>query len=105
MDAEKIISKIKGIFHTGTQKKDGRCKIQQQDFIAALICGIPHQDGRTKSLSALRKAIGESTKCLLSRGAFWERMASRKLTKSLRKLLGTLISEIQTKLGISRLTN
>ena len=66
MDSSKIISKIKFIFRSPVSDEDGRCKIQQSNFIAALVCGIPSQDGRTKSLSGLRKSVGEFTKYLLS---------------------------------------
>jgi putative transposase len=100
MESSKVISKIKGIFRNSSPEADGRCKIQQPDFIAALVCGIPSQDGRTKSLSGLRKAVGEFTKHLLSRGAFWERMASRRLTKHLLTLLSNLISEVRVGLDI-----
>ena len=100
MESSKVISKIKGIFRSQFPDEDGRCKIQQPDFIAALVCGIPSQDGRTKSLSGLRKAVGELTKSLLSRGAFWERMASKRLTKHLLRLLNSLISEVQVGLEV-----
>lgn len=100
VETSKIISKIKGIFRSQCSVEDGRCKIQQPNFIAALVCGIPSQDGRTKSLSGLRKTVGECTKHLLSRSAFWERMASRRLTKHLLILLGSLISELRVGLDV-----
>jgi hypothetical protein len=79
VESSKIIIKIKGIFRSQFPDSDARCKIQEPDFIAALICGIPSQDGRTKSLSGLRKSVGEFKKHLLSRGAFWELIVSRGL--------------------------
>jgi putative transposase len=100
VEPTKVISKIKGIFRTQFPNNDDRCKIQQPDFIAALVCGIPSQDGRTKSLSGLRKSVGELTQCLLSRGAFWERMASKRLTRHLRSLLSNLMSELCVGLAI-----
>jgi hypothetical protein len=100
MEISEVINKIKDIFRSKFAEKDGRRKIQQPDFIAALICAIPSQDGRTKSLSGLRKAIGGFTKYLLSRGAFWERMASKRLKKDLLTLLSSLMSELRGGLDI-----
>src|SRR4051812_48681015 len=100
MEVSKVISKIKGIFRSTAQDGDARCKIQQSDFIAALVCGIPSQDGRTKSLGGLRKAIAGFTTQLLSRGAFWERMASKRLTKNLLMLLSSLVTEVRVGLKI-----
>jgi hypothetical protein len=100
VEPSKVISKIKGIFRSRFPDEDGRCKIQQPNFIAALVCSIPSQDGRTKSLSGLRKSVGEFTKILLSRGSFWERMASRRLSKHLLTLLTSLIGELRVRLDI-----
>jgi len=101
VELSKVISTIKGIFRTKFPEDDDRCKIQQPNLIAALVCGITSQDGRTKSLSGLRKAVGELSGCLLSRGGFWERIASKRLTKHLLQLLNCLIGQVQSKLDVS----
>lgn len=100
METNKVISRIKGIFGKIFQKADGRCTIQTGDLVAALVCGLGTQDGRRKSISALRKSVMEFTKTKLSRGAFWERMASKRLLKHLYLLLNTLTAELCVQLEV-----
>lgn len=100
MNVNKVISRIKGVFRKTSPDKDSRCKIQQSTFITALVCSFPSQESRTKSLGGLRRAVGEFTNILLSRGSFWERMASKRLSKDLFKLLNSLIDEVRVGLGV-----
>lgn len=100
MNVSKVISRIKGVFRKTSSDEDSRCKIQQSTFITALVCSFPSQEGRTKSLGGLRRAVGEFTNILLSRGSFWERMASKRLSKDLFKCLNSLIDEVRVGLGV-----
>jgi hypothetical protein len=71
------------------------------EFITALLCSFATQDGRTKSISALRKSVIALTKETLSRGTFWERIATKKLVKLLQTLLHALVQEVCVQLHIA----
>src|SRR6185437_11087871 len=96
MEINKIISRIKGVFWKVEPDDDARCKIQPGTLITALICGLSTQDGRSKTISGLRKSVIEFTKQSLSRSAFWDRMASNRLMNNLYILLNTLISPVSS---------
>ena len=100
MEADQLLTEMKGIFRNQFPKKDKRCKIQVPELLAAFVCSICQQDGRTKSLGGLRKAVGDLTQQLLSRAAFWERMASKRLQKQLLFLVKDLIKKIRVSLKI-----
>lgn len=100
MSTSSVVSRIKGVFQNLLLGQDSRCKVQSLEFITALICSFPILDGRIKSVSALRKSVMAFTQKGLSRSAFWERLATRKLPKLLQVLLGTLINEVCVTLGI-----
>lgn len=94
METSKIISRIKGAFQGTLTTGDGRCKVQSLDFITALICSIATKNGRVKNLSALRQSIMAFTHETLSRGTFWERLATKKSVKLLQTLLSTLMNDL-----------
>lgn len=102
MDLSNVLSQIKACFLNFGTKEDKRAKIQASDFLGALICGFGKKDARVRSLNTLRKSVMELTGKILSRGSFWERMATKKLTKQLQLLLSSFMSELCVKLKIGQ---
>jgi hypothetical protein len=100
MSTSSVISRIKGVFQDLLSVQDARCKIQSLEFVTALICSFPVLDGRTKSVSTLRKSVMAFTRQKLSRSAFWERLATKKLPKLLQVVLGRLVNDVCVTLGV-----
>jgi putative transposase len=113
MDITHVTSQIKAIFKNNLPHHDTRCKVQPIEFISALICSFSSREGRVLSVSGMRQAVRELTQEKLSRGTFWERVATRKNVKLLQRLLGQLMLtlctsfeigiEILKKLGVTRI--
>ena len=100
MDTTSVIDKVKAILRGSRTTKDGRCKISSTDFIAALISSFSTREGRVLSLNALRNSVIELTKVKISRGTFWERMATQKLVGLLQTILGNLMDTLCLQLGV-----
>ena len=94
MEISSIISKIKGCLLESIPAKDPRAKIQPLEFVTSLISSFSNKDGRVKSLSAMRKEVMAITGVKVSRGTFWERMATKRLRKFILLLLCELMTEI-----------
>ena len=102
MELSSVLSRIKGCFEKLGKKVDGRANVQSMDFIAALICKYGEKDARIRSLSCLRKTVMALTGIKFTRGGFWERMATKKLTRQLQLLLVSLMTEICLQLDIGK---
>lgn len=95
-----ILDSIRNCFNS-IPNEDRRSRIPPLEFIAALIFAVGEDLG-PRSLTFLRRAIGNSTGALLSRSAFWERMATRRLNNALSFIISQLMASLGTKIGISR---
>lgn len=100
METSSVVSKIKGCFGVTLPARDPRAKIQPIDFITSLVCSFGTKDGRVKSISSLRKSVIEITRETISRGSFWERLATKKLMRFTQLLLSALMSELCVQLGV-----
>ena len=100
MDTTSVIRMVKAVLKNSLSSKDSRCKINSVDFICALISSFSIREGRVLSLSALRHSVIELTQVKISRGTFWERMATQKLIGLLQTILGNLMSTLCLQLGV-----
>jgi len=101
VETNKIISQIKAIFQNILPKYDKRCKIQPIEFITALVCSLSDREGRVTSVSSLRHSVMSITGQTLSRGTFWERVATKKIVSLLLELLQSLMTQLCAQMDIS----
>jgi putative transposase len=79
------------LFSSVVPKKDGRVKISHLDFVVYLVFNF-FTDNKQNSLEGMRRKIEEKTNILISRGSFWERLASNRLKKIMESLVAQLIT-------------
>jgi hypothetical protein len=71
-------------------KDDSRAQIGPRDFVTSLILGFA-QSTKKRTIESLRKSLMAMTGKKLSRGSFWERLATRRLLGFLTLTAETLI--------------
>jgi hypothetical protein len=102
MQTTSVVSQIKAIIRQKIPSHDKRCKIQPLEFISALIFSFSIREGRVMTISAMRHSVMEYTKTKLSRGTFWERLATPKMKKLLEGLLGGLMADLCLKMKVGK---
>jgi hypothetical protein len=100
MKLRNILQAIKQRFHE-IPEEDSRAKTGPMEFISALITSLA-KDGRIRSLANLRRSVAALTEQTMDRGAFWERLAAKRLYTLLMFLATQLIKELGGYCGISR---
>lgn len=84
-------------------EKDSRAKIGPKEFVVTLVCSF-FRDAKERTLSSLRREMMDATGKQISRGTFWERLATRKLTELLTNCVVFLISSLKAKqIGVNKL--
>lgn len=78
MRLEKLLNTFKQIFDQ-IPESDGRAKIGPRQFVIALIFSLANMDSRKRTIECLRRAVMESLGEKISRGGFWERIATERL--------------------------
>jgi hypothetical protein len=101
MQTSEVINKIKAVLKGKVLINDPRCKVQPLNFIAALISSFSIREGRVTGISSLRHSVMELTGEKLSRGTFWERLATRKMVKLLSSVLGGLMADLCVKMKLA----
>jgi len=76
---------------------DHRTKISPRQFIISLICSF-FLDAKKRTLSSLRRNIIESTGISISRGTFWERVSTLKMSVTLNYIVNSLICAMGNKI-------
>jgi hypothetical protein len=87
-----ILEAIKQRFHE-IPEEDVRAKTGPMEFIGALVTSLA-KDGRIRSLANLRRSVAALTEQTMDRGAFWERLATKRLCTLLMFLATQLIKEL-----------
>jgi hypothetical protein len=100
MKLRNILQAIKQRFHE-IPEEDARARTGPMEFISALITSLA-KDGRIRSLANLRRSVAAFTGQTMDRGAFWERLATKRLCKLLTFLATQLIEELGGHCGITR---
>jgi hypothetical protein len=83
-----ILEVIKQCFEV-VNRSDARTDINSMDFVICLVFSIAN-DGGKKSIASLRRTFQKVFQKPLSRGGFWERLATRSLTEALTQVLKIL---------------
>ena len=78
MDTGTILNRFKQCFDE-IPETDSRAKIGPRDFVISLIFSLATTDRGKRSLETLRRSIKKATGISLSRGGFWERLATQRL--------------------------
>ena len=78
MDTGTILNRFKQCFNE-IPEKDSRAKIGPREFVVALIFSLSKTDRGKRSLETLRRSLKKATGINLSRGSFWERLATNRL--------------------------
>lgn len=81
---------------------DSRAKIGTGSIISILVFFFMRDRGNIRTLESLRKLVQESFKTTLSRGGFWERLATNKLRSTIEVFTCSLIQSTVFKLGITK---
>ena len=99
MKLRNILQAIKQRFHE-IPEEDGRAKIGPMEFVSALVTSLA-KDGRIRSLANLRRSVAALTGQKMDRGAFWERLAAKRLFTLLMFLTTQLMKELGSYCGIT----
>ena len=100
MHLENLLKNIRERFQA-IPNVDRRAKLGTRDFISVLVFCFTRDRGNSRSLESIRKAMQNVLKISLSRGAFWERLATVKLQETLETFTCSLIQNISCKLSIT----
>ena len=85
MHLENLLKDILARFQA-IPNEDARALIGTRDFISSLIFCFTRDRGNTRALDGIRKFIQNTLSVKMSRGAFWERLATKKTQKYFRSL-------------------
>ena len=73
---------------------DNRTKIKPREFIIALIFSLSNMDQSKRTLDTIRRSIMSALSIKLSRGGFWERLATQRLFNFLLSLVACAIQQM-----------
>jgi DDE family transposase len=95
-----ILEAIRDCFNS-IPDEDRRSRVPPFEFVAALVFAIGEDLG-PRSLTFLRRKVGDLTGVLLGRSSFWERLATQRLTEMLSFIVSQLMVSLGKKIGLSR---
>ncbi len=81
--------------------EDPRATIGTRDLIATLVFCFSRDRGNFRTLDCVRKFAQSTLNVSISRGAFWERLATEKLQKILGGLVASMVNKFACKLSIT----
>jgi hypothetical protein len=94
MDKDNTLELVKQALHGLLPYNDGRARIQLQDFLTALIFCFTG-DSKTLSIDAMRRTMMDHLKTNIPRSTFWERLATKSLTKNLQNILSYFMGTVE----------
>lgn len=100
MQLKKFLKQIKNNFNQ-IPNQDTRAKIGERDLISIIVFCFSRDRGDIRTLDCIRKFVQTNLGMTISRGAFWERLATKKLQKTLEGLLISLFQNIACALSIT----
>lgn len=100
MQLENALKQIKNLF-SQISNLDPRAVIGTRDLVATLVFCFSRDRGNFRSLDCIRKFVQTNLGVSISRGTFWERLATRKLQNILERLVGSMIQKLACKLSIT----
>lgn len=81
--------------------KDSRARVGTRDLVANLIFCFSRDRGNFRTLDCIRKFVQTNLGVTISRGGFWERLATRKLQQTLEGLVSSMVQKFACKLSIT----
>lgn len=93
MRLEKLLNNFKQSFDQ-IPETDGRAKIGPRQFVIALIFSLSNMDSGKRTIEALRRAVMESLGESISRGGFWERIATDRLFNFILSVVQSAIQQM-----------
>lgn len=100
MQLVNFLNQIKNRFNA-VSNEDPRATVGTRDLIATLVFCFSKDRGSSRSLDCIRKLVQTTLGVSISRGTFWERLATKKLQKILEELLASMFQKLACKLSIS----
>ena len=100
MQLEKVLNQIK-IRFSQISNQDPRATIGTRDLVTTLVFCLFRDRGGFRSLDCLRRLVQATCGVSISRGTFWERLATHKLHKLLDGLLASMVQELACKLAVT----
>ncbi len=100
MHLEKFLDQIKNRF-ADISNKDPRARVGTRDLIATLVFCFSRDRGNFRTLDCIRKFVQSTLNVAISRGGFWERLATEKLQKILEGLVASMVNKFACKLSIT----
>jgi hypothetical protein len=94
MDKDSNLKLVKQALHGMLPSNDRRARIQILDFLTALIFSFTG-DSKALSLDATRRTMIDHLKKNIPRSTFWERLASKLLTKNLQNILSYFMGTVE----------
>ena len=80
---------------------DTRATVGTRDLIVTLVFCFSRDRGNFRTLDCIRKFVQSTLNVSISRGGFWERLATKKLQKILEGLVATMVNKFACKLSIT----
>jgi Transposase DDE domain len=94
------LNRIKARFHA-IPNQDARARVGCRDFVAGLVLCFCRDRGKRRSLECIRRYLMNLLDLSISRGAFWERLAARRLRNELARLASSLVQGMAQQLALS----
>lgn len=101
MRLEKFLEDLHARFHA-IPNNDARAKVGTGTLISILVFFFSRDRGNARSLDGIRTFVQKTLGISLSRGGFWERLATKKLRKTLETLACSMVQSLSCKLLISK---
>ena len=100
MNLKIFLNQVKDRF-SKISNQDPRAKVGTRDLITALVFCFSRDWGNVRTLECIRKFIQSTLGVAISRGGFWERLATRKLQNTLERLVASMVQTVACKLSVT----
>lgn len=100
MQLKTFLDQIKNRFGV-ISNEDPRATVGTRDLVATLVFCFSRDRGNFRTLDCIRKFVQSTLNVSISRGGFWERLATKKLQKILEGLVASMVNKFACKLSIT----
>ena len=100
MQLKIFLDEIKNRF-SEISNQDPRAKVGTRDLVATLVFCFSRDWGNVRTLNCIRKFVQSTLNVKISRGGFWERLATRKLQSTLEGVVVSMVQTFAYKLSIT----
>lgn len=100
MHLKSFLDQIKNRFGD-ISNEDPRATVGTRDLVATLVFCFSRDRGNFRTLDCIRKFVQSTLNISISRGGFWERLATQKLQKILEGLVASMVNKFACKLSVT----